>query len=173
MLIPGAGWDTESVVTGAIKIRQHTLVEESWERLNRFEFDDTYPFTNVFWRGSSAAYGFPVIGFAGSYKQIEESWTEWLWKFGRLLSTLDAVEAQVSLNCVLGSFCWILQPRRHFVEPTAYYIASMEGQPWGIVQASNPDFTEDLDWISHCRETLGKLHEWPQLEHWTKFAPPT
>ncbi len=173
MLMPGAGWDTESVVTGAIKIREHRLLEQSWQRVGGFEFDAVFPFTNIFWPGSPAAYGFPVIGFAGSYKQIEEAWTEWLWKFSRLLSALDAVEAQVNLNCVLGSYRWALQPRLHFTDPTAYYKASMEGQVWGIVAASDPDFTEDPDWTAHCRQVVpnGDL-EWPRLERWTKFVPP-
>jgi len=81
IFIPGTGWDTESVVDGFIKVREHLLVKESMEIIHAFDFDDRYPFTDIFWGPSPAAYGFPVIGFAGSYKQIEEDWNEWMWRF--------------------------------------------------------------------------------------------
>lgn len=174
MIIPGIGWDTESVVTGAIKMREPARSQPVMERINAYDFDAVFPFTNIFWSGSPAVYGFPIIGFAGSYKQIEEAWLEWLWKFSRLLSSLDAVEAQVTLSCVLGTYFWILQPRLHFADSTAYFTNSMEGQLWGIIAASDPDFTEDPDWISHCTDTLKISRDaWQCLEHWTKVTIPS
>ena len=161
IFIPGSGWDTESVVTGFIKLREHNLAEESMEIINTFEFDDSYPFTNIFLGASPAAYNFPVIGFAGSYKQIEENWNEWLWKFSRLLSCLDAVEAHVSLSCVLGNYSWKLEPRLRF--DNRHSPDTMQGQIWGITESSEPDFSTDPTWLAHFPEEKYEL-----VERWNK-----
>lgn len=166
---PGTGWDTESAITGCIKIRLHTLIDESMKIVNDFDYDDVFPFTNIFWGASPAAYGFPVIGFAGSYKQVEEGWSEWMWKFSQLLSRLDAVEAHVNLNCILGDFHWTLQPQLHFDHFTAYYKFSMTHQIWGITEASEPDFSIDPRWPEHCAKwASGGWNDWEQLPRWVK-----
>jgi hypothetical protein len=170
---PGTGWNTESVITGCIKIRLHSLVEESMKIINDFDFDEVFPFTNIFWGASPAAYGFPLISFAGSYKQIEEAWNEWMWKLGQLLSCLDAVEAHVNLNCILGDFHWTLQPKLHFEHPTIFYTSSMRHQIWGITDAPELDFSIDPLWQSHCaKRAFGGWNDWEQLERWVKAESP-
>ena len=96
---------------------------------------------------TSAAYGAPIIPFAGSYKQLEEAWSEWLWKLADLLSRIDAVSARVSLDCVLGSFTWGLAP--------------VEAGRWVIVDAPDDDFSIDPEWLDHVRRTLPE-HVWDQ-----------
>lgn len=148
IIIPGSGWDTESVISGFIKVREHGLVNQTMEIINAYDFDDTAPFTNIFAGGSPAAYGFAVIGFAGSYKQIEESWNEWMWKFTQLLSRLDAIEAHVNLSCLLGDYDWKLEPRLRFED--RYSREPMRGQVWGITDAPEPDFSTDPTWLMYC-----------------------
>ena len=175
IFIPGTGWDTESVITGFIKVRDHTLAKQSMETINAYDFDDVYPFTNIFWGASPAAYGFPVIGFAGSYKQIEENWNEWMWKFTQLLSRLDAIEAHVNLSCLLGDYDWKLEPRLRFEDRLSR--DSMQGQVWGITEAPEPDFSTDPTWLAYCSDekyrfdekTGERFNEWTKLvERWSK-----
>jgi hypothetical protein len=159
IFIPGTGWDSESVISGFIKVREHPLVEQSIVIINAFEFDDIYPFTNIFWGASPAAYGFPVIGFAGSYKQIEEDWNEWMWKFSQLLSHLDAVEARVSLSCILGNFNWKLEPKLRF--DNRHSRDTMQGQVWGITESPEPDFSTDPVWLAHFSDKkYGLVERW-------------
>ena len=158
--IPGTGWDTESVVSGFIKLNVHALAEESMNIIDNFNYDDTYPFTNIFSGISTANYGFYIIGFAGSYKQIEEDWNEWLWRFSQLLTRLDAVEAVVNLNCILGNYRWKLEPKARFENLRA--TDSMSGQVWGITEAPQPDFSTDPKWLEHCL--------WLGCNNWTRLV---
>jgi hypothetical protein len=162
IFIPGTGWDTESVVTGFIKLRKHDLAESSIKVVNEFEFDEVYPFTNIFFGVSPAAYGFPVIGFAGSYKQIEEYWNEWLWKFSQLLARLDAREAHVNLSCILGDYDWKLEPRLRFENRQCF--DSMRGQVWGIIESPEPDFSRDTTWLSHFPAETHLVMRWHDLD---------
>ena len=136
------------------------LLQPSMATVNAFDFDNRYPFTNIFWADSPARYNFPVIGFCGSYKQIEEDWNEWLWKFGQFLSALDAIEACVNLHCILGSYQWHLEPELLHRQPTSR--GSTKGQKWGVIAAPENDFSVHPTWLAHC-ET-----KWTQfVERWT------
>lgn len=112
------------------------------QALSVFTFDEKFPFTNIFWPDSPACYGNrPVIAFAGCYKQIEEAWAEWMWKFSQLLSTLEAVDARVHLDCVRGYFSWRLQPKSVYLayQLKQSYPATLHGESWGVVEAPDPD----------------------------------
>ena len=164
--IPGRGWDTESVVCGYIKLRSHDALPAAMAAIGGFAFDEVYPFTNIFWGGSTAEYGYPVIGFAGSYKQVEEVWNEWLWRFSQLLCRLDAVEARVNLTCILGHFQWKLEPQARYRQrgaaPTS---APLSGQKWGITEAPDDDFSVHSEWLEHFPTGADQvIPRWPNRE---------
>ncbi len=130
-----------SIVSGYIEVTDR---KKDW-RYNRrviehFPFDDVYPFTNIFWFDSPARYFLPLIGFVGSYKQIDEDWPEWMWKLSTLLSRLIAVSATVRLECIMGEYFWDL-------EPESYTISSV-GENWDIINASENDFLLHADYMA-------------------------
>lgn len=143
--------------------QQQLLLQDAMHTINAFEFDEVYPFTNIFWGGSPAQYFLPVVIFGGSYKQIEESWNEWLWKFSQMLSTLEAAKACVHLECIYGKFSWRLEPRsRHFgvVARPPY-----KGEQWGIVEGPEDDFITGLP-DAPQRGLSGRWDKF--VEQWTK-----
>jgi hypothetical protein len=162
--IPGRGWDTESVVYGYIKLSSHGLLQAARSAIRQFEFDEVFPFTNIFWSDSPASYNYPVIGFAGSYKQVEEAWNEWLWRFSQLLSRLDAVEARVSLACVLGHYEWKLEPAARYRQQRGVAVAApLTGQQWGITEAPANDFSIHPEWLEHFPAGADQVVErWPK-----------
>lgn len=145
----------DSVVSGFIKIRDHQFMEQAQKAINSFEFDSVWPFTNIFWCDSAAQYSFPVIGFVGSYNKIEEVWSEWLWKFGQLLSQLDAFQARVNLDCILGVYSWELRPRAYCLSATRP--PTMINQSWIIVSAPENDFSIDPQWLKYVNNNLARL----------------
>ena len=141
----------DSVVSGYIKIfdkqRQWNSGgrEQTQQIINSYAYDEVWPFTNIFWCDSPAQYFSPVVGFAGSYKQIEEVWSEWMWKFGGLLSKLDAMEARVHLSCVMGNHSWELHPEVYCTRTG--WPTTMAGQQWVITAAPEQDFSIDPTWL--------------------------
>ena len=112
----------------------------------QFEFDDVYPFTNIFWSGSPAAYKQSVIGFAGSYKEIESDWNDWMGKFTQLLSNLEAFNTIVTLDGWRGHFTWRLSPLswlEHLAGTFPEPPTTFKGEEWGIYEAPNHDFSLD------------------------------
>lgn len=141
-----------SIVNGFIIIRSHELMEQTKGTINSFDFDEVWPFTNIFWCDSPAQYSNPVVGFGGSYKQIEEVWSEWLWKLGQLLSRLDAIEARVNLHCVIGDYSWELRPKAYCESKD--WPQSMLGEPWVVASAPEKDFSIDPEWIEQVEGNL-------------------
>lgn len=142
---------SESIVSGHIQIRG--AVEETKAAINSFDFfDEKWPFTNIFWCDSPAQYLCPVVGFAGSYKQVEEVWSEWLWKFGQLLTTLDAYEARVNLKCIIGDYSWRLMPK--ICCQSNSWPKTMIGQQWVIVSTPEQDFSIDPEWLRYVENNL-------------------
>ncbi|RYG61587.1 hypothetical protein EON80_23815 [bacterium] len=176
IVIPGAGYDTESVITGFIKLREPDGKAEAMNVIDAFDFDGDYPFTHIFSAPRELKYGvrFPTIMLGGSSSQVEEDWEEWLAKFAALLSGLDAVEARVYLSCALGEFSWQLLPRARFEDKNVK--ESMLGQVWGVSESPNPDFTTDSTWQDHCAQnwrvepSTGDFYNvWPSpVERWVK-----
>lgn len=140
-----------SIVSGFIQLAGGASMERTRAAISAFEFDEAWPFTNIFWCDSPAQYD-PVVGFAGAYKQVEEVWSEWLWKFGRLLSTLEATVARVSLYCIMGVHTWELRPRYlvRGVDPSH----AVSDQSWVITCAPEDDFSIDPGWL---RSTEGNM----------------
>jgi hypothetical protein len=170
----------DSIVTGYIqswgrsRAEQNTM-DEFWaynqEVIATYPFDTAYPFTNIFWCDSPAQYFRPLIGFVGSYKQIEEYWSEWLWKFAQLLSNLEAYRARVYLNCVMGHHFWELEPESVFLGvPDS--LRSLRGEKWGIVKAPENDFSIDPSWLATHREKSLWNVETGQFDHvvWDKYV---
>lgn len=122
--------------------QQQLGLQDAMNTIAEFNFDEIYPFTNIFWGGSPSQYSLPVIIFGGSYKQIEENWNEWLWKFSQMLSSLEATEANVSLDCMLGNYAWQLHP--HCWRCDSTLLTKLNGQQWGITKAPEDDFSIDL-----------------------------
>lgn len=65
--------------------------------LNRCDFDDWYPFTNIFTL-KEGKYKSSMVSFAGCYKDLEEDWVEWVRRFEALLMSLFARYARVYLE---------------------------------------------------------------------------
>ncbi|GMA15015.1 hypothetical protein E5F05_12005 [Deinococcus metallilatus] len=134
-----------SVVYGYINARSNADIEVNLQALARFPFDELYPFRNNFWVESAPKYQYPSIFFGGTYKEIEGDWPIWLWKFTQLLSTLEATEANVTLDCWLGRFSWRLEPRWLVEGGSVGDLDTMTGQQWIIVEApENESELEDL-----------------------------
>jgi hypothetical protein len=152
----------QSRVYGYIEQCQDYSPETNIPAIRSFHYDEKHPFTNIFFF-PEAKYFFPIIGFAGSYRQLEEAWNEWLWKFSQLLSTLDARYARVHLDCYRspGRYTWLLMPESAYLwrldhrYPLPY---SLTGEEWGIVEAPEDDFT---------------LNPWPDDNRTTKWNPET
>lgn len=159
-----------SFINGLIEIRSYELMEQTRHVINSFEFDEKWPFTNIFWCDSPSQFS-PVVGLAGSYKQIEEVWSEWLWKFGQLLSRLDAYAAWVSLSCIMGDYSWRLKPEACCV-PNREWPPTMINQPWVITSAPEQDFSIDTDWLRGVEKNLFVLDKETGAlvrYHWDKF----
>jgi hypothetical protein len=152
---------TQSVVTGYISLRSHESVEPAREVIATYpDYDAVWPFTNIFWADSPAQYFSPVVGFAGSYKQIEEVWAEWLWKFSRLLSRLDAYEAVVHLDSIIGTHFWRLRAKRWIAPlPAGERMGSLIGSDWVIVEAPDDDFSIDPEWLAWTEHNLMDVDE--------------
>lgn len=142
-----------SIVSGFISISPRGSLERTREAINAFEFDEVWPFSNIFYCESPAQYSHPVVGFAGSYKQVEEVWSEWLWKFGQLLSTLEATDARVCLDCIMGIHSWELRPKAGARKAETIWSSSL-GQPWVITRAPDDDFSVDPAWLKHTEGNL-------------------
>lgn len=125
-----------SVVHGWIQCRRGFNAEKA---LEEFAFDPVYPFSNIFWAHSPARYSFPLVVFGGSYKQLEDDWNEWLWRFSQLLATLDAIEAKVGLDGVYGVFEYRLQPLAVIESRFDPFNSTLIGEPWVIVEAPEQD----------------------------------
>lgn len=172
----------QSVISGYIKLTGSHHIDQTRETISSFPFDEVWPFSNIFWCDSPAIYHGNVIAFAGSYKQIEEVWSEWLWKFSQLLQQLEAEDAYVHLDCIIGNYSWRLLPKplhdwnasldtNTRVSPIPQ---SMIGQPWGIVEAPDDDFSIDPIWIASIESNLATLNkdtgEYIPY-HWTRQVP--
>ncbi len=124
----------QSCISGYILQRDdRRSIEHNRGAVAAYPFDEVFPFTNIFWFDSPADYFFPLIGLTGSYKQVEEFWSEWLWKFSQLLSRLEALEAYVNLDCVGGEFRWKL--KAWSVHQELPLPPSLVGERWGITKA--------------------------------------
>lgn len=139
------GMGNRSVVYGHI----HTLDNESRaanaKAIARFTFDE-YIFRNIFLQEESVKYKAPSIFIGGTFKQIEERWGVWFNRFAQFLSTLEAVEANVTFDCYFGRFAWILQPRPVALEIGISAVESLVGEEWFITSA--PSNEVDLNWPS-------------------------
>ncbi len=145
-------------------------MQQNLQAIASYAFDDPYPFTTIFWGGTPARYFCPLIGLTGSYRSIEEVWSEWLWKFSQLLSRLEAIEARVSLECIIGSYTWELQPRASC--PPMQQVTSFIGQPWVITHAPPTDFSIDPEWLQRCERNQvydSESGEWRPYK-WEQFV---
>lgn len=140
-----------SVVFGHI----HTLNNDSHEAnkhaLHAFPYDDVHPFRDIFYLEDPVKYKAPSIIFGGTFKEIEADWLTWFERFTTLLSTLEAVEANVILDCIFGRYAWTLKPQWLALDSdvaTRWKEAgTMTGQQWYIVQA--PTFEGNLQDLLH------------------------
>lgn len=98
------------VVFGHIEMRGNDAVEFNRWALTAFPYDPVYPFPDIFHVEVGPKSQAPSIFLGGTFKEIERDWPEWLWRFASLLSTLEAVEATVTLDCWRGRYSWTLCP---------------------------------------------------------------
>lgn len=135
-----------SVVFGHIQTLDNQAYEANRQALQVFPYDELYPFPNIFHLESTPRYTAPSVIFGGTFKAVEEDWHTWFGRFAALLSTLQATEANVLLDCWLGRYAWTLAP-----EVLAYggSVASvleqrgtLTGERWCIVQA--PAISDEL-----------------------------
>ena len=175
----------QSKVYGYISLRDKKYIHDAERVLLEYPSDNTYPFTNIFHIEKNATYFHPMIGIAGSFKQIEKWWPEWMWKFSDFLSRLEALEARVHLNSIMGKHFWVLEPENaYFNSPQmvngkwqlpahddhpVWNQNTFVGQKWGIVEAPENDFAIDPLW------NTGNLVEDPitkktYIRKWDKFV---
>lgn len=169
---------SQSIVHGYILERDTRYMTENRLAIGSYDFDERYPFTNIFWGGSPNQYFFPVIGFTGSYNQIEAHWSEWLWKFSQMLSGLEAREAHVYLKSIRGHHYWRLEPQSIFLQrqmsgkdrDAGGLPRSLKGEQWGIADASPDDFTL-TPWPGDNSRAI-KIEGQNELEtiEWTQFV---
>ncbi|WP_157452141.1 hypothetical protein [Deinococcus aquatilis] len=84
------------------------LTHSNRQALQRFPFDDLSPFRDIFHLEASPQYKAPSILFGGTFKALEQDWPEWFTRFTQLPSSLETIEANVILDCILGRFAWTL-----------------------------------------------------------------
>lgn len=111
----------------------------------------------------------PLVGIAACYKQVEEAWSECLWKFSQLLSRLEATEACVTLDSRLGSQTWLLEPE--VICSNCYrWPNTLIGQKWFITKAPDENFYKGtwsaFDELSAVNEETGEREE----GKWDKFV---
>jgi hypothetical protein len=163
---------TQSIVHGYIVLHNKREETNAMQHIDGYHFDDVWPFTNIFLGVAAARYDFPVIGFAGSYKQVEQAWSEWLWKFADMLRGIDAIEAQVWLDCVIGIFHWELEPDPKTSGDCA--AGSFVGQRWVITKAPEKDFSIDPQWTQYVAKNLRQIDPVSGKETpycWTQIVP--
>ena len=131
---------TQSIISGYIKVPDEKYMSRNRTALNTFPFDEHHPFPNIFWDASPAQYFMPIIGFAGSFHSIEDDWNSWMWRFSQLLRGLEAIEARVYLQCVLGQYSWTLRPESWF-RRRGHFETTYVGQQWGIIESPEGDFS--------------------------------
>lgn len=85
----------ETKIYGYICLDPHRR-EDNNEVLNTWKFDALYPFPNIFSEIRSG-YGGDMISLAGSFKSIDEEWSEWEQRFEELLMQLRGRTAQIHL----------------------------------------------------------------------------
>lgn len=121
-------------------------VEFNRRALATFPYDPLHPFRDIFQVEAAPRYQAPSVFFGGTFKEIERDWPVWLWRFASLLSTLEAVEATVTLDCWRGRYTWTLCPERLTcdVDPPP---ASLAGQRWVITDwpADEADLEVEYD----------------------------
>jgi hypothetical protein len=108
---------------------QSEHLAENQQTLTHFPYDVQHPFTDIF-HLSKQNYFFPVIGFCGNFKQIEDDLGEWFGTFYNFLYQLHAFEAKVYLECILGNFYWHLQNEAHITHSNN----TLKNQPWYITE---------------------------------------
>lgn len=87
----------QNTVFGYIETN-YQMDQENEQVLANFNFDEKYPFTNIFSTPKEQVYLCSMISFAGYYKNLEDDWGEWLSKFEKLLGQLSAISATVIHN---------------------------------------------------------------------------
>lgn len=151
----------QSIVNGYILVPEFSYIDSNMKAISSHNFDDQYPFTNIFWRGPRDQYFMPVIAIAGSYREIENDWNEWLWKFSQLLSSLEAIRAKIYLDCILGDWKWVLKPES-LIRKKGSRGESFIGQTWGISSGPEDDFSLRNPWIG----------KWPKtVRRWSQESP--
>jgi len=150
-----------SVVFGHI----HTLINNTQEMnhhaLRTFPYDDRYPFPDIFRLEDAPRYQAPSILFGGTFKQIEDDWLTWFDRFLTMLSTLEAIEANVILDCIWGRYAWTLGPHLSAgdVTTTLEQRGTLTGQGWCIIQAPMiPDNLHHLLRPAHVPVRLDPNH---------------
>lgn len=135
-----------SVIYGHIQTLNNGVDEPNRQALQTFDYDPTYPFPDIFHLERPPQYHAPSVVFGGTFKQIEDDWPAWVERFATLLSTLEAVEATVTLDCWRGRYTWVLAPetlaRGGTVTDRLNQRGTMVGEPWFVVQS--PALPEEL-----------------------------
>ncbi|ACO47898.1 hypothetical protein DEDE109153_11980 [Deinococcus deserti] len=135
-----------SVVFGHIHTLDNQAHEANRQALQAFPYDELYPFPNIFHIESAPRYKAPSIIFGGTFKQVEDDWHTWFDRFAALLSTLEAIEANVILDCWLGRYAWTLAPevlaQGGSVTAALDERGTLTGERWCIIQA--PAISDDL-----------------------------
>ncbi len=72
--------------------------------LQEYNFDEVYPFSDIFSYTQFEGYRASIISIGGSYKSLQEDWGEWQMKFEKLLGMLKASTAKIQLEDELCGF---------------------------------------------------------------------
>lgn len=143
-----------SIVYGHIRTLGNSSAEFNRAALGRFSYDEVYPFPNIFRHEDGLRYQAPSIFIGGTFKELEADWPTWMNRFAALLSTLQAVEANVILDCWFGRFAWTLQPQVVVLNGHWESAEALVGQPWFITAA--PDNEAELEhfYDEHLKDAL-------------------
>ncbi|WP_157463985.1 hypothetical protein [Deinococcus pimensis] len=145
------------MVTGHIRLRGNDDVEFNRRALADFNFDASFP--DVFHVEPAPRYGAPSIFLGGTFKEIEQDWRAWLSRLAGLLSTLEAVEATVTLDGWRGRFTWVLQP--DVVARGEAWPASLVGQRWVLIEWPQDEADLTVEDGSDAPDELERLADRP------------
>ncbi|ADV66085.1 hypothetical protein [Deinococcus maricopensis] len=140
-----------SVVFGHVQTLDQAAHAANERALRGFPYDEMHPFRDIFHLEPAARYKAPSVIFGGTFKALEDDWAEWFGSFVALLSTLEATEANVVLDCWRGRFAWTLMPESLAGGACAPDLLEARGtltrEQWCIVRA--PDLPEEVQGVLH------------------------
>ncbi|MCW3170018.1 hypothetical protein OMO38_15950 [Chryseobacterium sp. 09-1422] len=166
----------QTIVHGRISLKGD--FEKSRQFIKSLSNDDKYPWirTEMFSIGASERpyfYDEPIIGFASSYKGLENDWTSFILKFENVLRNVEFDTAKIQMETEFYgtyNFFWKsktsndkFEEKEKLIETNEWYFGFGYRCRWGLLDEDLKDehiFSMDFDYpIKFDTETLNEFNE--------------